>query len=563
LPRLFGSYELQERIAQGGMGVVYKARDLSWGRLVALKMIRADRLTSPAAVQRFHREARAAAKLDHKAIVPIYEIGEIEGRHYFTMALVSGGNLQQRLASGPLAPFQAARLVQEVAEAIQYAHDNGVIHRDLKPHNILLQVEERTADSSSLTRSSTNLRLSAIGMGLRPRLTDFGLAQFAEPTDESEASVVGRPTRAVRTGQETRPTTDTSGSPSVTGEAIGTPSYMPPEQAAGDWQRVGRHSDIYSLGAVLYCLLTGRPPFQASDARMTLFLVLNEEPVSPRKLNPGVPIDLETVCLKCLAKNPERRYASAGDLAEELERFQLGHPVLARPVSWPGRGWRWCRHNPLVAALSAAVAVLLVLGSVLGWFLAARANQAAARARDEVRRAEAEAARAREAQNMAWGPDGKMIVSVGADQAVRLRDATTGQLLATIPARAELVTSVGFSPDGKMLAGPGRDNTLALWDTATGRELRTLAGHTGRVRCVRFSPDGKRVVSAGEDKTVRVWDALTGRETLTLREHTCPVLSVAFSPDGKHIGSAGSDRTIIIWEAETGQALLTLPGNKH
>jgi serine/threonine protein kinase/tetratricopeptide (TPR) repeat protein len=338
LPRRFGDYELLEEIARGGMGVVYKARHLKLDRSVALKMILTGDFASPEAVERFLREARAAAALEHPSIVPIYETGEAEGRPYFTMPLVQGGSLQQRLAAGPLPPAQAARLAQQVTEAVQYAHDRGLIHRDLKPHNILLQTDGSAASSNS--GGSTPRPDSGAAMpsgGMTPRLTDFGLA------------------RAVN--QE--------GGLTAPGEALGTPSYMPPEQAAGEQKRVGPSADIYSLGAVLYALLVGRPPFQAPTSWETLRQVREQEPVPPRQLNGVVPVDLETVCLKCLEKEPGRRYATARELADDLGRFLAGQPVRARPVGVAERGWRWCLRNPVVAGLSAAL-VLVLLGGLVG-----------------------------------------------------------------------------------------------------------------------------------------------------------------------------------------------------
>jgi hypothetical protein len=248
-------------------------------------------------------------------VVPIYEVGEFEGRHYFSMGYVEGQSLAAKVAQGPLPPREAAELFKAVAEAVQYAHQKGVIHRDLKPANILL-------DSSG-----------------RPRVTDFGLAKRVE-----------------------------GGSPvTTTGQILGTPSYMPPEQAAGG--TIVPASDVYAMGAVLYVLLTGRPPFYAAEPLDTLAQVLNAEPVSPRQLNPDVPRDLETIVLKCLEKSPQRRYATAEELGQELDRYLAGRPIHARPVSQPERLWRWCRRNPSRAA-AAGIALVSLLGllTVGAWF---------------------------------------------------------------------------------------------------------------------------------------------------------------------------------------------------
>ena len=273
-------------------------------------MILAGQLASEDDVKRFYTEAEAAANLDHPGIVPIYEIGEHDGQHYFSMAFVEGDSLSGKLADGPLPPREAADLTRQIAEAIAYAHEQGVIHRDLKPGNVLLDRDSQT------------------------RVTDFGLAKRTEGDSEL-------------TG---------------TGQILGTASYMPPEQASGKTSQVGPLADVYSLGALLYCLLTGRPPFQAASVMDTLMQVIEQEPVPPRQLNPNIPADLETICLKCLQKETAKRYASARELAADLARFHNGEPILARPVGTPERAWRWCRRNPIVSGLSAAVAMALVVG---------------------------------------------------------------------------------------------------------------------------------------------------------------------------------------------------------
>ena len=313
--RYFGDYEILEEIARGGMGVVFKARQVSLNRVVAIKMILSGQLASPENVERFHTEAEAAAKLDHPGIVPIYEVGQHEGQHYFSMGYVEGQSLSARVTEGPLPAREAAEIVRAIAQAVQYAHDQGVIHRDLKPGNILLD------------------RLG------KPRITDFGLAKLTE----SGSDLTG------------------------TGQILGTPGYMPPEQAAAQVSAVGRLSDIYSLGAILYCLLTGRPPFQAASAIETLRQVQEQDPLAPRQLNPAIPLDLDTIALKCLEKSPTRRYASAQQVADELGRFADGRPIVARPIGTTARLVRWCRRKPAVAALSAAsiVATAIAIGVLL------------------------------------------------------------------------------------------------------------------------------------------------------------------------------------------------------
>ena len=325
LPQVAG-YEVLAEIGRGGMGVVYKARDLSLDRVVALKMIIAGEHAAPEHLARFRGEAEAIARLHHPNVVQIHQVGQRGGLPYFAMEYVSGGTLERRLAGAPQPPGAAAALIEQLAGAVHAAHRCGVIHRDLKPANVLL-----TPDGT-------------------PKVADFGLAK--------------------RLGGGASPTT--------TGAILGTPSYMAPEQALGKATVAGPAVDIYSLGAILYEALTGRPPFLGATAHDTLMQVVGEEPVAPRRLNPAVPLDLETVCLKCLHKQPERRYASAEALGEELARFRRGEPILARPVGTLARLARWCRRNPAVAGLSAAVAAALLVGTAVAWLFALEADRRAA-----------------------------------------------------------------------------------------------------------------------------------------------------------------------------------------
>ncbi len=353
--RYFGDYELIQEIARGGMGVVFKARQVNLNRVVALKMILAGQLAGPQDVQRFYTEAEAAAQLDHPGIVPVFEVGQHEGQHFFSMGFVEGQSLAKRVAEGPLEPRAAAEMVKTVADAVQYAHDKGVIHRDLKPGNILLDKDGK------------------------PRITDFGLAKLTE----SGSDLTG------------------------TGQILGTPSYMPPEQAAGKTDQIGAPADIYALGAILYCLLTGRPPFQAASPMDTLLQVIHQEPVPPRQLNLNIPLDLDTIVVKCLDKSPICFDDTPwrGQLADELTRFVEGRPILARRVSRAERFWRWCRREPLVASLSAAVAVALVAGTIIssyyGVLAANRANEKAKLAEEKGKLAEEKGTLAEEKTRLA------------------------------------------------------------------------------------------------------------------------------------------------------------------
>lgn len=322
--RYFGDYELLTEIARGGMGVVYKARQSTLQRVVALKMILVGQLANDDEVKRFYAEAQAAAKLEHPQIVPIFEIGAHEQQHYFTMAFVDGESLAHRVSREVLRPREAATIVMKVARAIAYAHVEGVVHRDLKPANILM-------DQAG-----------------EPHVTDFGLAKRVSGCDPSD------PTPQL----------------TVAGQVLGTPSYMPPEQAAGKSAQIGPLADVYSLGAMLYCLLTGRPPFQAASPLETLLQVLEQEPVSPRLLNSVLPRDLETICLKCLEKDPERRYDGAAALADDLGCYLSGEPIVARPLTYLERAVRLARKHRrslLRTAATVATSLVAVVAILTGW----------------------------------------------------------------------------------------------------------------------------------------------------------------------------------------------------
>ena len=308
--RYFGDYEIQKELGRGGMGVVYKARQVSLNRPVALKMIKAGVLADDAELRRFQNEAEAVALLDHPGIVPVYEVGEHDGQRYFSMKLVEGGNLAEQLASFKDNPRAAATLLAETAEAVHHAHMRGILHRDLKPANILVDAEGH------------------------PHVTDFGLAKRVEADVEMTAS----------------------------GAILGTPAYMSPEQATGRRGTITTATDVYGLGAILYALLTGKAPFGGDSVIETLDAVPERPPESPTKLNANVPRDLETICLKCLEKDPRRRYASAQALADDLRNWLDSRPITARRVGPAERAWLWCKRKPAMAALAAAVVLAAGLG---------------------------------------------------------------------------------------------------------------------------------------------------------------------------------------------------------
>src|SRR2546425_3367130 len=306
----FGDYELLEEIGRGGQGVVYRARQKSLNRIVALKVIGLARWATEAHVKRFRLEAEAAASLNHPCIVPIYEVGERDGACYFSMGLVEGGQLDAVAKREPISIRDAAELIAKLARTVSYAHEHGVLHRDIKPGNILLDTKGE------------------------PHLTDFGLARLVE----TESTV----TRTL--------------------EVLGTPSYMAPEQAAGKNTQLTGATDVYGLGAVFYQLLTGHPPLAGGTTYETVRMVLETQPRQPGLFNPKIDRDLETICLKCLEKEPAKRYASAEALAEDIERFLRNEPIRSRRSSQLEHVWRWCKRKPLVASLIAALILVVAIG---------------------------------------------------------------------------------------------------------------------------------------------------------------------------------------------------------
>ena len=501
--RYFGEYELLDEIARGGMGVVFKARQVSLNRIVALKMILSGNLAGDEEISRFQTEAEAAAKLDHWGIVPIFEIGEHEGQHYFSMGLVEGDSLADRIRKGPLEPKAAAEQCRKITEAIAYAHENGVIHRDLKPANVLLDRDDQ------------------------PKITDFGLAKQVQGDSNL-----------------TR-----------TGAVMGTPGYMPPEQAQGDSDNIGPAADVYSIGAILYATLTGHPPFQAANVMDTLRQVMEQEPVPPRQLNPSIDKDLQTICLKCLEKSPARRYGSANELVEELQRYENGEPIHARPIGMIERALRWRRRYPARAALVTIVAGLFMTAPLI----AARQAQVAQRQRElkedavvardeaETRRKEAEDSKAK-AETARIEAEVARTEAEAARAAVEREQANTSGLLYSAQVALAHREWLDNNPERvrQLLMASPEDQRGWEWeylDGLTRAEARLFSAHQVP-QSVEFSPNGKLLLTRGaSDSQVKLWDIASGLE---IRTKTVERLAAAdYLDEDRLLVSAGTNAVIV------------------
>ncbi len=513
-PQAFGGYKLLSEIARGGMGVVYRALQVDLNRHVALKLILSGSLASDANVQRFHAEAEAAAQLDHPHIVPIYDVGEQDGHPYFTMKLIDGGNLAGVVPRLVEKPREAARIVSKVARAVHYAHQRGILHRDLKPQNILIDPQGE------------------------PHVTDFGLAK--------------------RIGGESSLT--------LSGAVMGTPSYMPPEQASGRRNEVATTSDVYSLGAILYELLTGKAPFQTESVMETLRQVLERDPERPRNVNPQVPPDLETICLKCLEKDARKRYPTAEALAEDLERWLLGETILARPATSWERTIKWVRRRPAIAALTATYAVVLLIACVGGaWFtirLSAEKEQAvAARKQAELTLVDMyknagifAGDRNENGQAVLWFANALRLArddpARALDNRIRARSwaRRTVQPTHVLTRNQEEIRLLGYHPSGRYLLSLSNQDRCVLWDLSRERPARWTP-EASAVSAACLSPDGQRI-ALGRPTGVTEIRSVPEGELLQRFDCETPVRLLVFSPNGRYVAIAGG-RSARVWDCET------------
>jgi WD40 repeat protein len=537
MPRHFGRFEIRRLVGRGGFAVVYLAYDPHRQREVALKIPRPDVLVSAELRMRFFREAQALAALEHPNIVSIYEAGEIGPACYLTSAFCNGPTLEQWicLRNQPIDERVAAGLVEMLANAMQHAHERGILHRDIKPGNVILE------------------------RGI-PRLTDFGLAKIAQAC-----------------GDDTR-----------TGAVLGTPKYMAPEQARSRNRDIGPRTDVYSLGAILYELLTGRPPFEGTSDFDVIFKVLWTDPVPVNRHRPGVSRDLGAICQKCMEKRPEGRYASAGELAIDLRRYLDGQRTSARPLGLLGRSVRWARKSRARTGLVlVSIAALFLIACGVTWhtihiehLLAeaeksraeARANAAEVAHSNQILRRHLYASSMRQAREALKNGETKRALyylsnfnwdHVSEDlrgfEWHYLQGICNRQRLALLGHDGPVYT-VSFSPDAASLVSGGADGTIREWDPITGALRRTYAGHEGDVNAIEFFGDGRRFASVGDDQTLRIWDRASGHCERTIRTEEGNLYAICIAQNMNLIAVGGTSGKIVLWEVASGEKIASWPG---
>lgn len=520
-----GRFVVLALVGEGAFGDVYRARDPHLDRDVAIKVAKPGSLGTTVRARRFLREAKAAANLHHPNIVPLYETGEDAGRYFLVTAFIDGRTLGAVVenARGGLPPTDAVGIARKLGRALAYAHGAGIVHRDVKPENVMVDAKGE------------------------PHLLDFGLAAREEAGDEKLTQV---------------------------GALVGSPAYMSPEQATGDPDKIGPASDLYSLGVTLYELLTGRTPF-SGPREVQLLLHQTQDPPPPRAVNPAVPRDLNTIVMKCLEKEPGRRYAGCGELADDLRRWQEGQPITARRVGRGERLARWARRNPSLATAVTGAAAVLVVGSAVAGYFAVEADRRATDAQNEAIRADTEAEAARLARDDAGREAARALAAEGRAKEEAAEAKRQKEYATDARNRAETATyaaQIGRG-DSLLLAGKGASATVVLdqtrWDLRNwefgylrrqaDQGAQVLRGHRGEVRCVRFNRDGTRLLTGGADATLREWDTRTGAALQVVRTpHTSEIHLVRYSADDRLLATASWDHLAGVYDAATGTLLYTL-----